>query len=143
MNEEQKNEFIKRINSVAQNDKAAFGVMNVNQMIVHCTDQLRMAFGEVPGLYRQEVDLKILREMMARGESVPTVDGLDQAAGQGTKPADLENDKKILIQYVERFFNTPDDFKFYFHPFIGDMDKERWDRLVANHLNHHLKQFGR
>jgi hypothetical protein len=143
MNKEQKDEFIKRINSITQEDMPAFGVMNVNQMIAHCADQFRMAFGEVPGLYRQNVDLKKLMEMSARGESLPTVDGLDQELGQGTKPTTLENDKSILIDYIEEYFNTPDDYQFHFHPFIGDMDKEKWNRLVERHLSHHLKQFGR
>jgi len=143
MNIEQKTEFTNRIISVTQDDKPAFGVLNVNQMIAHCADQFRMAFGEVPGLYRQDVDMKKLMEMSARGESLPTVDGLDQALGQGTKPTTLENDKKILIEYIEKYFNTSDDYPFHFHPFIGEMNKEKWNRLVVHHLNHHLKQFGR
>lgn len=143
MTEEQKKEFLERINSVTQNDKGLFGKMNVNQMIVHCTDQIRMALGEIEGLYRQNVDMKKIREMAARGESVSTVDGLDQTAGQGTKPTEFENDKKILVEYLERFVNTGSDFSFHFHPFLGEMNKESWNRLVIYHLNHHLKQFGR
>lgn len=140
---EMKNEFVKRINAIEQNDTAKFGKMNVNQMVCHCTDQLRMALGEIKGLYRENVDMAQIREMMAAGKSLPTVDGLDQTAGQGTKPANLDDDKTVLIGYIEKFISCGDDFPFHFHPFLGDMNKEKWDRLVVHHLNHHLGQFGR
>lgn len=140
---EQKQEITKRINSVCQSDKAKYGRMNVNQMICHCADQLRMAFGEVKGLYKENVDLVKIREMMVKGETVQTVDGLDQVAGQGTKPSNLENDKAILISYLNKFFESSVDQPFHFHPFLGDMDKTKWDRLVIYHLDHHLSQFGK
>jgi hypothetical protein len=140
---EQKNEFVKRIISVSPDDKAKFGQMNVSQMICHCADQLRMAFGEIEGLKRQNVDLAKLQEMRTKGETLPTVDGLDQVAGDGTKPTEFENDKKILIDYLERYFSTDDNYKFSFHPYFGDCDKVRWDKLVVHHLNHHLGQFER
>ena len=140
---EQKSEFEKRINSVCQEDKAKFGQMNVNQMICHCADQIRMALGEVKGLYRENVDMNELRELRAKGKSLPTVDGLDQTAGQGTRPTTLENDKIILIKYIEKFIECGDDFSFHFHPFLGDMDRKKWDNLIIYHLDHHLKQFNR
>lgn len=140
---EQKEIFDARITSVNKDDKAKFGQMNVNQMICHCTDQIRMAFGEIKGLYRENIDMVQLREKMARGESLPTVDGLNQASGQGTKSTDLESDKLTLIRYIERFNESSSDYSFHFHPFLGDMDKVKWDRLIIYHLNHHLEQFGR
>jgi hypothetical protein len=143
MTKENKEEFILRILSVNENDLAAFGKMNVKQMICHCADQFRMMFGEIGELRRQNVDLVKLREMAMRKESVPTVDGLDQAAGEGTKPTTLESDKKTLILFLNRFYETGDKYNFSFHPFVGDIDKTGWDRLVVHHLNHHLTQFGR
>lgn len=140
---EQKNEFIRRINSISRDDKAKFGKMNVFQMTAHCADQIRMALGEIKGLHLENVDMVKIREMDARGESVPTVDGLDQIAGQGTKPTDLESDKKILVDFIEKFVNCGDDYPFHFHPFMGPVDKEKWHRLISHHLNHHLNQFGR
>jgi len=140
---DEKNGFIKRVESVEQTDKAKFGQMNVNQMICHCTDQLRMAFGEVEGLRIQKIDFAALKEKMAKGETVPTVDGLDQLAGEGTKPAAFENDKMTLIAYIEKFFDSGDEAPFHFHPYFGEMNKEKWNRLVLHHLNHHLAQFGR
>jgi hypothetical protein len=117
--------------------------MNVFQMICHCADQFRMLFGEIEGLKRQEVDLNKLKEISMRNETLPTVDGLDQVAGDGTKPTEFEKDKSILITYLNRFYDTDVKYKFSFHPYYGEIDKSQWERLIIHHLNHHLNQFGR
>jgi hypothetical protein len=140
---EQQNEFTKRINSVTAEDKPLFGKMNVFQMICHCADQFRIMFAEFEGLKRQNVDVVKLREMVIRNETVPTVDGLDQAAGGGTKPTQLQNDKEILIAYLNRFTKTGDNYIFSFHPYYGDINKATWEKLVIHHMDHHLKQFGK
>jgi len=140
---EARDEFVKRILSVDKEDKAKFGQMTVFQMVCHCTDQFRMMFGEIEWLKRQNVDLVKLREMMIRKETVPTVEGLDQIAGGGTKPISLDNDKEKLILYLYRFFETEEEYKFSFHPYFGLIGKSQWDKLVVQHLNHHLSQFGR
>ncbi|MFA6979171.1 MAG: DUF1569 domain-containing protein [Ignavibacteriaceae bacterium] len=140
---EKKDEFINRILAIDENDKAKFGKMNVSQMICHCADQFRMMFGEIEGLKRQNVDVKKIREMAIKNETIPTVDGLDQAAGGGTKPTGLEKDKETLISYLNKFVATDENYKFSFHPFFGEVGKVQWERLVVHHLNHHLDQFGR
>jgi hypothetical protein len=140
---EKKNEFKRKILLVSADDKAKFGKMSVFQMICHCTDQFRMMFGEIEGLRRQIVDMNKIREMAIRNETVPTVDGLDQVAGDGTKPTELAKDKETLIAYLDRFFETDENCQFSFHPYYDKIDKSGWERLVVHHLNHHLDQFGR
>jgi hypothetical protein len=140
---EKRDDFIGRILAVSADDKASFGRMNVQQMICHSADQIRMSFGEIDGLRKQEVDLEKLKAMKLKNETVPTVDGLDQVAGEGTKPTELEKDKEILIGYLKRFVDTDENYKFSFHPYYGEINKVMWDRLVIYHLDHHLKQFGR
>lgn len=140
---EKRDEFVNRILTVRSDDKAKFGQMNIFQMICHCSDQFRMMYGEIEDLKRQNVDVVKLREMAMRNETVPTVDGLDQIAGGGTKPTELENDIETLIKYLNRFLETDEKYIFSFHPYFGEIDKVRWERLVVHHLNHHLNQFGR
>ena len=139
----EKTDFINRITQMQEDDKAKFGEMNVNQMVSHCADQFRMLFGEIEGLKREKVDLQKMREKIQRNESVQTVEGLDQVAGGGTKPVDFEKDKKTLISYIDKFSKCEEDYKFSFHPFIGEITGEHWERLVIHHLEHHLTQFGR
>jgi hypothetical protein len=136
-------EFSKRISEVSAEDKALFGKMNVSQMICHCTDQIRMSFGEIDGLKIQKADINEFREMAKRGETVPTVDGLNQVAGFGTKPKEFDMDKETLIAYLNKFLVTEEKYKFSFHPYFGVIDKNQWDRLMVYHLDHHLGQFGR
>ena len=45
MTEEQATIFLQRIDKLTIDHQGTFGVMNVNQMICHCTDQLRVALG--------------------------------------------------------------------------------------------------
>lgn len=143
MTTERKEEFINRIRTVSNDDIAKFGQMNVFQMICHCADQFRMLFGEIEGLKRQNVDLAKLKEMAARNETLPTVEGLDQVAGGGTKPTDFSKDKETLISYLNKFAECDEIHVFSFHPYFGVMNKSHWERLVDHHLNHHLNQFGR
>ncbi len=89
----ERDDFINHILSIQPNDQAKFRRMNVSQMICHCTDQFKMMFGKIKGLKRQKVDLIKIKEMAARNETVPTVEGLDQFAGGGTKPAYFNNEK--------------------------------------------------
>jgi len=100
-------------------------------------------FGEIDGLRKQTVDITRLREMAMKKETVPTVDGLDQVAGEGTKPTELEKDKETLITYLNRFMVVDDKYKFSFHPYFGEVNRAIWERLIIQHLNHHLNQFGR
>jgi hypothetical protein len=138
-----RDEFIVRILSVRADDKPYFGKMNVFQMICHCADQFRIMFGEIDGLKRQYVDLEKIKEMAIRKETIPTVDGLDQIAGEGTKPTELDKDKKTLILYLNRFFEADENYKLSFHPYYGEINKAKWEKLADYHLNHHLRQFGR
>ena len=139
----EKADFKNRIVKVKENDKAKFGKMNVNQMVCHCADQFRMLFGEIKGLKRENVNLREMRAKIQRNETVKTVDGLDQVSGEGTKPKDFEEDKKILISYIDKFSQCANDYKFSFHPYMGEITGDQWESLVIHHLKHHLSQFGR
>ena len=133
-----KDELTGRTLAVTAEDKANLGNMNVNQIICHCADQFRMMFGEINGLRIQNVDVVKLREMAQKRETVPTVEGLDQIAGEGTKPTEFEKDKEILVLYLHRFTETDDSYKFSFHPYFGEVNKAVWEKLVLHHSDHHL-----
>lgn len=142
MDNKKYNKLICRINLLNKFLNPKWGKMNVSQMVCHCTDQLRLLFGEIPGIQMEEVDIKEIQLMARLGKTIKTVNGLDQIMGEGTKPELFENDIITLKNYISRFVETDDDYTFHFHPYYGELDKERWDRLVVYHLDHHLKQFG-
>ena len=72
------------------------------------------------------------------GHNMPTDNGfvvVDQR--------NFDEEKKALIALVQRFAKAgPNGVSRDPHPFFGPMTAEEWDKLMWNHLNHHLSQFG-
>ena len=142
MLEEQFQDFLGRIDSLTPEHRPVFGKMNVHQMICHCTDQLRLAFGTLkPDEDYIKIDPKKVKALALSKKTVPTPKGLGQAEGGGTRPTTFDNDKALLKSYLEEFVNLLEDFDFAPHPYFGAFDKRRWTNLTVYHLNHHLSQF--
>ena len=135
-------DFFSRIDKLTLQHKPSFGKMNVHQMICHCTDLFRLAFGEKEAEEYGKVDPNEIIALARKGKTVPTPKGFNQTKGEGTKPVDFAEDKIILKKYITRFAELPPDYKFSIHPYFGDMERRQWENLVTYHLDHHLKQFG-
>jgi len=141
MTEDQIDIFFQRIDKLTLEHKASFGLMTVNQMICHCTDQLRIVLGTMTLGDQGNVDPVEIINLAKSGRPVPTPKGIGQVEGDGTRPTNLENDKQILKKHITDFSKLPDDFDYPLHPYFGKIDKTRWTNLVVYHLNHHLGQF--
>tara|TARA_A100000171_G_C2095852_1_gene126998 strand:+ start:237 stop:668 length:432 start_codon:yes stop_codon:yes gene_type:complete len=141
MTEEKASHIILRIDKLTIVDKPSFGKMNSHQMICHCADFFRMAYGtkiaEEPYALSFD-DIKVLKK---EGKSVPAPKGFGQVEGGGTKPTNFENDKEILRGFILKFIDLPERFNFATHPIFGEMDYTGWSELAIYHLEHHLKQF--
>ena len=141
MTEEQAENILKRIDNLSIDHKGTFGVMTVNQMVCHCTDQIRVALGTKTLGEQGEFDPNEIINLAKTGRPVPTPKGLGQLEGDGTTPTNLENDKEILKSHILNFIKLPIDYDYSPHPYFGKIDKKRWTNLVIYHLNHHLGQF--
>lgn len=142
MTEEQFQEFLRRIDALTLANKPKFGKMNVHQMVCHCTDQLRLAFGTIlPDEDYLKIDPKEVKELALTKKTVPTPKGLGQTEGGGTQPTTFENDLALLKAHLSDFINLSEDFEYAPHPYFGQFDKRRWTSLTIYHLNHHLSQF--
>jgi len=141
MTEDNVKYFISRINKLKPEQKALFGKMNVNQMVCHCTDLLRVALGILKATEYDMVDPKEIILLSKSGKPVPTPKEFDQVEGGGTKPTTLENDKKVLKELLLEFSRLEDGFSYAPHPYFGKIGKKRWNEITAYHLNHHLEQF--
>lgn len=135
-----------RISSLNENSQRLWGKMNVNEMVCHCSDQLRLAFGE---LHSKDVGNPILKTfvkhlilwgMPAPKGKVETVPELKQGVG-GTKPTTFEQDKKTLLDLVGNFQLRIEKNPDQVHPAFGKLTTKQWARLCYTHLDHHLKQF--
>ncbi|HUZ60726.1 MAG TPA: DUF1569 domain-containing protein [Hanamia sp.] len=141
MTEEEVRNFFQRIDELTSENKPLFGKMNVNQMICHCTDQLRLAMGAKNALEYGKVNATEMLSLAKSGKPVPTPKGFGQTEGEGTNPTNFENDINLLKEHILMFSKLGDDFSFSIHPYFGQLDKNLWNGMVAYHLNHHLKQF--
>jgi hypothetical protein len=137
-------ELIVRINRLTAGRKPEWGRMNVAQMLAHSQAPLKVAFGESK-VKRSFVGMlfgRIAKKKLSRDEpwqhGMPT----DKSFIMLDKH-DFEEEKKKLIALVERFAQSgPAGISNEMHPFFGKLKTEEWDKLMWNHLNHHLKQFG-
>lgn len=142
MTQEQLEHFFRRIDQLTINHNPLFGKMNVNQMVCHCTDQLRLPIGTISASedYVKIAPEKIMTLAKAK-KQVPAPKGLGQVEGGGTTPTTLENDKQQLKEHILSFLQLPNDFDFAPHPYFGKIDKNGWMKVTIYHLNHHLGQF--
>lgn len=136
-------EFIQRIEKLTPASKAQWGKMNINQMLAHCQQPLKVATGE----------LKLKRTLMGRVFGKMAKKQLMNRPFKKSIPTDknfvikdpsaFETEKSQLIALLSRFpergvallSKEP-------HPFFGPLTPHEWDVLQTKHLDHHLTQFG-
>ncbi len=147
LDEKGKKSILHRIEKVNYVERGLWGKMNSNEMLCHCTDQIKLSIGEIKDLSQKKFPLgKIMKYLVFWGMPTPkgkveTFKELKQGEG-GTKPTNFENDKKLLIKSVIKFDTKYPKDKKINHPAFGDMTKNEWGKLVYLHLDHHLRQFG-
>ena len=135
-----------RIAKLAPDSQARWGKMNINGMLVHCTDQIRMTLGEIITKQRHNLlDRTLIKWLimyvipLPKGVA-PTLPEMDQLK-QGSKPEDFEKDRQTLLEYIQKFVDETDATLFS-HGRLGPLNRKEWARLIYQHLNHHLEQFG-
>lgn len=136
-------EIRKRIMALSITSPRQWGKMDVQQMLVHCTTQLKLALGEIPSstqgpfLMRTGLVKWIVLSHLPwpKGASTPTQ--MDVIKNE-IKLKGIELEKMDLLKYIEKAKNQE---QFKPHPFFGKLSNEEWYRLIYKHLDHHLKQF--
>ena len=106
-NESERNALIERIKRLSGNESALWGRMNVNQMVCHVADQLRVSLGDLgqpdkkADLFGRTVIKFLVLYVIAIPKNVPTSPKIDQAEGKGTQPTNFEADRKISARGLE------------------------------------------
>lgn len=148
LNETNRNEIIKRIETIDGNEIRQWGKMTAHEMICHCGDQLRLSLGEIKSDYIGNfITSSIIKHLILMGMPAPkgkveTVKELKQGEG-GTKPKSVAEDKKKLIELINRFNSSFPKDKYIIHPGFGKMSKKEIGKLIFIHTDYHLKQFGK
>ena len=141
-------EITARLNKLTPHTQRLWGRMTAHQMICHLNDSQRCAMGELPVTDRSNAFSRSVMKFVALWvpmkwpKGIPTVPEIDQAAGGGTRPLDFDNDRKTLLQLLDRFSAQRRDFHFATHAIFGEMTEEEWMRWSYLHCDHHLRQFG-
>ncbi len=137
-------EIIDRINSLTRGTKSEWGKMNVSQMLAHAQMPLKVAFGELKikrtlagYLFGWIAKKKLAREEQWK-RGMPTDKNFVVMEHKH-----FEEEKDKLIVLVRRFMQSgPAGISKEPHPFFGKLTVDESDKLLWNHLDHHLRQFG-
>ncbi|TAH20110.1 MAG: DUF1569 domain-containing protein [Cytophagales bacterium] len=137
--------IVKRIHSLTDGAQAQWGIMNLAEMLEHCTIQLKMALFEIKGAKNE--GSFILRTMLGRWVGLygpKWQKGAITPSQMNVKKQSIGNEPtttkiSTLLLYLEKVRKQE---KFQAHPLFGELNKEDWGRLIWKHLDHHLSQFG-
>lgn len=137
--------IIERIEKLTPITLSQWGKMTVSQMLLHCQQPIKVAFGTLQ--LKPNWLLKLLFGKAAKKQMI------SQAAFRKDTPTvkefrityepDFEEAKKGLIELVSKFAEEgPASIKNTKHPLFGEMTASEWDQMQWKHLDHHLRQFG-
>jgi Protein of unknown function (DUF1569) len=134
--------MIERINKLTPETKALWGKMTVDQMLNHTAAAIEVAFGE------RELKINFLMRFLGRMMK-NKVFNAEFKKNSPTAPEfifkekyDFETSKNRLIDAFTQFAKGYEAIKIMNHPFWGKMTYDDWNKLMWNHVDHHLRQFG-
>ena len=134
--------IITRINKLTPESQAVWGKMNVAQMCKHTNEALIVAFGEND--VKVNFVFRLLGRMMKNKVFNSEFKKNSPTAKEFifTDKYDFETSRNELIKNFSRFAEGHQSIKIVKHPFWGKMNYEDWNKLMWNHVDHHLRQFG-
>jgi hypothetical protein len=134
-----------RINNVQANNQRQWGKLTVDLMLQHLVDQIKIATGDLPVPNRGNFFTKhILKYLVLAKNELPKniVSSAPFNAPASTIDADLLSSLKAQVfEWIDRFV-VLDETAVHPHAALGKMSKKQWGRLIYQHMDHHLRQFG-
>jgi Protein of unknown function (DUF1569) len=132
-----------RIGRLRPDSPRQWGVMNVAQMMAHCSAWMEIAAGEkspprsLIGLIVGRLAKKsILGEEPVR-RNMPTMKSLIV-----NDERQFAEEQRRLLDWVDRFSaGGPEQCTTHPHSFFGPMTPVEWAIMGYKHLDHHLRQF--
>ncbi|WP_264558413.1 DUF1569 domain-containing protein [Flavobacterium sp. N2270] len=135
-------ELVNRINQINSESKPLWGKMSADQMCEHCLLTSNVAFG------KQELKINFLMKLVGKMMKNKVFNS-EFKKNSPTAPefivknsVDLDKSKTELIKNIQLLQDGQKNITVMNHPFWGKMTYEDWDKLMYNHMDHHLKQFG-
>jgi hypothetical protein len=134
--------LIDRINRLNEDNAAAWGKMNIYQMLKHCTRYEEMVLGKMQykraflGLLFGKMALKdFVKDDSPLKRNMPTIAGLKV----NENDYDFASEREKWIALIEEYghFSNPG----FVHSFFGKLTTEQIGQLAYKHADHHLRQF--
>jgi hypothetical protein len=131
-----------RVDRLTPQHAAKWGKFDAGRMIVHLTDQLRAALGEMQCApkntpFRNPILKRLIIYWLPWPQGAPTAPEF-----LARPPAAWEEDIAALRAAMDRFgARTPAD-AWPEHPTFGKLSGRMWGVLAWRHMDHHLRQFG-
>ena len=144
---EGRDEILDRFSRLTHESRGLWGKMDVNQMVCHCADQVRICLGTKPArkkgnfLTRTVIKFVALNFPISMPKNMRTIYELDPGKAGMTRPAGFQEDRHQLTGLIGHFFSLPGSQRFS-HPVFGGLSKQELGKLTYLHLDHHLQQFG-
>ena len=144
LNEKDYLEIKRRIHELSETNTRLWGEMEIQEMLVHCTRQLKLAVGEISSNKQGSLFLRSKLGKWLLFSNMAWPKGADTPAEMNKKKAsfsltDFETEKNELLNYLEKVRKLK---SLKAHPFFGELNRKEWMRLIYKHIDHHLKQFG-
>jgi hypothetical protein len=141
-----KEEYTRLLRQLDPSAERRWGKMNVQQMVEHMADSVRIANGNDP------------HELVSPEEHVPKMQAFlmsDKPFKENT-PNRLLPDEPVAVRHedikasidelqreIDQLFRVfEEEGKTVMNPFFGSLNHDMWIQLLHKHAWHHLKQFG-
>jgi Protein of unknown function (DUF1569) len=138
-------EIERRVAALKPDSHPLWGMMNVAQMVAHCSAGLELASGDrrppralIGRVIGWAIKPMVLRNDEPMRRNSPTVEGLVVRDKR-----DLEIERKRLLGLINQFVAAGSNgCTKHPHSFFGQLTPDEWAILMYKHLDHHLRQFG-
>lgn len=139
--------FVPALQQLPADAPRKWGKMNVQQMIEHMSEYVRMASGKMPMELVTPADkLERAQRFLASDKPFPdnTPNVLMPEEPVPVKHANKESAIEELAVELQDFFAAyqGQEDKRVTNPFFGHLDFEQQVQLLYKHATHHLRQFG-
>ena len=139
--------LVARLEQLNPTSQAQWGIMNVNEMLVHVSQPLLIAVGRKKGtdesnfFTRTILKFAALNMMKEIPKNIKTSKDWDMKQN-GIALKGFDEDRKNLLAVMAEFKNDTSEYINRIHPNFGAFTRQDWDIQSYMHLDHHFRQFG-
>ncbi len=138
------NQVNNRINALTASSSAAWGKMNVAQMLAHCNVTYELALEDMhpkPNFLMRFILKNFVKQSIVN--EVPyKQNGRTAPVFMVAAQQDFDTQKQRLVNYVNKVQALgAQHFEGKENPGFGTLTATEWNNLFYKHLDHHLQQF--